>query len=129
MIKTNPITLLALLIWISCTAQKTKKTTQEFPFGTWMRSQEEEKDPNQEFKIFRPSSFNFPAARGRSGFICNPNGKFGIIQPSRTDGRDTIWGNWEKLKPFQLRLKLKEGYPTILEWKITSKEKMEAILK
>jgi hypothetical protein len=93
----------------------------DFPNGTWMRSQEEDKDPNSEWLLYRPSSYNFPASRGRNGFICLNDGRFGLIQPSPTDGRDTTWGTWKKDSRNRLKIKFENGLLNSLEWKKVEK--------
>jgi hypothetical protein len=104
----------------SCPNQKEKG---DFPAGTWMRSQEEDKDPNSEGSHFyRPASYPFPAARGRSGFVLRSDGKFALIKPSALDGRDTVWGSWTSSQPNQLKISVPGSSLTALYWKKVEKE-------
>jgi len=106
-----------------------KKRTKKVPFGCWMRSQEEDKDPNASFLMYRPCTYNFPPARGRSGFILNKNGRFAIIKPSALDGRDTLWGSWEKSGPNSLKLQVKGTSATSFSWTQTDKQKIRVEIK
>lgn len=72
-----------------------------FPFGTWMHSHEEDTIPNSEWKTYRKSGYDFPPARGRSGFIILADHRFAIIKPSANDGRDTLWGTWRPVQAGQ----------------------------
>lgn len=80
--------------------RKAAKTTatQALPFGAWMHSHEEDEDRDSEWKTYRKSGFDFPPARGRSGFVLLNDHKIGLIRPSANDGRDTLWGTWTDTK-------------------------------
>jgi hypothetical protein len=106
-------------------AQKSKSKKMDFPFGTWMRSQEEDKDPNSDWKLYRPSTFDFPAARGRSGFTCKKDGKFAIINPSSTDGVSTAWGKWTFSKTGIYNIEVAEGAPKTISWRLVKKGLIE----
>ena len=68
------------------------------PMGSWMHSHEEDENKNSDWKTYRTSTYSFPPARGRSGFILLKENKIGLIHPSPVDGRDTTWGTWALTK-------------------------------
>lgn len=110
--------LVAFPIILQAKPKKQKKMA--FPFGTWMRSQEEDKDPNAAWLLYRPDGYNFPPARGRSGFILQKDGKFALIGPSPSDLRDTLWGTWTALSPGRMKISVKESAFREIQWKRVS---------
>jgi hypothetical protein len=102
---TGQVIVLMLALAFSADAQSRKK-----PFlGCWMRSQEEDTSNGSTGYLHRPCSWNFPPARGRSGFILKSDGKFALIQPSALDSRDTIWGTWRQTKTRRLKIRFPGG--------------------
>ena len=119
-------TLLLLLALISmATEAKPKKQKRNlFPFGTWMRSHEEDADPNAAFLLYRPDHFPFPPARGRSGIIVKKDGRFALLGPSAVDGRDTSWGNWKQDAAQKFLISVKGSSLSSLSWKSAGRGKL-----
>jgi len=95
--------------------KKQKKSA--FPFGTWMRSQEEDKDPNASWLLYRPDSYKFPPARGRSGVTVLKDGRFALLGPSAVDGQDTSWGTWKREAKNRLAVSVSGSAFKQLNWK------------
>ena len=95
--------------------KKQKKSA--FPFGTWMRSQEEDKDPNASWLLYRPDSYKFPPARGRSGVTILKDGRFALLGPSAVDGQDTSWGTWKREAKNRLAVSVSGSAFKQLNWK------------
>lgn len=114
--KSSAFTLvLAGLVCFSFSGLKKKATP---PQGCWMNSHEEDQNRKAEnFNVYRPCSYPFPAARGRSGFILKPGGEIGLIGPNAGDGRDTIWGNWVLIDKRELKLAFASTKLSRLKWK------------
>lgn len=111
---------------MDCTFFKKTQT----PFGCWMNSHEEDqKDPGEISKTYRPCSFSFPAARGRSGFILKKEGEIGLIGPNSVDGRDTTWGNWVLIGPAELKISFSQSNLSRLKWKREGRKKLKVELK
>ena len=86
---------------VGCSAQKkgkASKSDKSLPIGTWKHSHEEDQNSSSDWKTYRQSSFDFPPARGRNGFILQEDHKIALLQPSPNDMRDTIWGTWAETK-------------------------------
>jgi hypothetical protein len=109
--------------------KSTSKKKKKFPYGTWMRSQEEDKDPNSSWLLYRPDSYDFPPARGRSGFSVLKDGTFSLIQPSAVDGRETKAGTWKLVSPGLLQIKVPGSSLTELRWKRKGKDLLEVEMK
>ena len=59
--------------------------------GTWMHSHEEDKEGNQ---VYRRGEYDFPPARGRTGFELNKGGEcvyLGIAARDGTEKRNCTW--------------------------------------
>lgn len=108
---------------------KKPKKLKHFPFGTWMRSQEEDKDPNAAWLLYRPGSYNFPPARGRSGFVVEKGGKFALIGPSPADRQDTSRGSWTLVSKGCLNISVPGSELKQLKWKAEGKDKLLVELK
>ena len=107
--------------------RKTKKV--KYPFGTWMRSQEEDKDPNSTWQLYRPSGYPFPAARGRSGFVLKKNGEFSIIRPSSLDGSEIFPGSWSATENGYLKITVPNSSLSEFRWKQIKKDLIEVEIK
>lgn len=118
-----------MLLMSSGPACPKKKKQASFPFGTWMHSHEEDKDPNAEWLSYRPGNYAFPPARGRSGIIVQKDGRFALIGPSAVDGRDTSWGSWNKIDSGTLAIKIEGTSMSRLSWKRDGKGKLLIGLK
>jgi hypothetical protein len=58
----------------------------------WIHSHEED---TKDKKIYRPSNFKFPPARGRDGFAIKENGNFILYGIGATDKREEIHGSFK----------------------------------
>ena len=58
----------------------------------WMHSYEEDTETEM---VYRPSDYNFPLSRGRTGFELKPNHKLVEINIAPTDGSEEETGSWE----------------------------------
>ena len=61
----------------------------------WIHSHEEDTETEM---VFRPTDFDFPLSRGRSGFELKPDHKLVEINIGLTDGLKEKTGSWD-LKP------------------------------
>ena len=59
--------------------------------GHWIRSHEEDREGQQ---VYRPATFRFPPARGRTGLEFRPQGEFVYHAIARADGLEPIAGTW-----------------------------------
>lgn len=59
---------------------------------TWLHSQEEDRGDTL---VYRPNSYNFPPARGRTGFTLEPDGTFRQYDIAPTDGLEENPGKWQ----------------------------------
>ena len=66
----------------------------------WMHSHEED---TEEETVYRPASYQFPPARGRTGFELNPDGSLTEHGIGPTDRRTRTAGKW-KLKGDALQI-------------------------
>ena len=58
----------------------------------WVHSHEEDRPGHA---VYRPSTFDFPPARGRGGFDLNPDGSLTEYGPGAADRPTTRPGRWE----------------------------------
>lgn len=82
-------------------------TTPSALFQKWMRSREEEKKSGEQ--IYRPDDFNFPPARGRSGFEIKADGDFIYIGIAPENGRLIMAGHWNQSRENFLNVELESG--------------------
>lgn len=61
-------------------------------FQHWIHSYEEDAT---DAKVYRPSHYNFPPSRGRSGFEIRKNGEFINYGIAPTDGIRKVGGRWK----------------------------------
>lgn len=59
--------------------------------GEWLHSHEEDEDDQI---VFRPASFAFPPARGRTGFTLRPGGVAEMRRPGPDDRPTASTGRW-----------------------------------
>ncbi len=109
--------------------KSTSKKKKKFPYGTWMRSQEEDKDPNASWLLYRPEGYDFPPARGRSGFTLLKDGTFTLIQPSPVDGRQEKSGKWTMGATGLFRISVPGSSLSELRWKVKEKGLLEVEMK
>ncbi|WP_026461924.1 hypothetical protein [Adhaeribacter aquaticus] len=78
-----------------------------FLFGKiWIHAAEED---NLEIKVYRPNTYPFPPARGRTGFALEKEGVFKLYTIAPTDGLEEHEGNWKLIKPNQLQVTFKDA--------------------
>ena len=74
--------------------------------GTWLLSQEENIGDTL---VYRPNTYNFPPARGRTGFAIKPYGRFEQFDIAPTDGLAGHPGTWVVDNGPYLRIHLNEN--------------------
>lgn len=75
----------------------------------WTHSHE---DDGEDYKIFRPSAYDFPPSRGREGFEAREDGTFIWHRIAPADGTEKVEGNWTwDGKDTTLTAKFPEGAP------------------
>ncbi|GAA4000326.1 hypothetical protein GCM10022408_09240 [Hymenobacter fastidiosus] len=60
--------------------------------GTWLHAQEEDQG---DVRVYRPNTYAFPPARGRTGFQFDHNGLFTQFDIAPTDGLEGRKGQWK----------------------------------
>ena len=94
--KTIPgILLVGLLLMAGTCKKKTAKESMEITNAllgkTWLHSHEEDRGDTL---IYRPNTFDFPPARGRTGFTLEADGHFRQYDIAPTDGLEEKPGRW-----------------------------------
>lgn len=74
--------------------------------GTWLNSQEEAKGDTL---VYRPNTYKFPPARGRTGFSIKPFGRFEQFDIAPTDGLAGRPGTWTAVGDTRLLIHLADG--------------------
>ncbi len=74
--------------------------------GTWLQSQEENRGDTL---FYRPNTYKFPPARGRTGFAIGPAGRFTQYDIAPTDGLQGRDGTWTAPDAAHLRVHLADG--------------------
>ncbi|MFD2721463.1 hypothetical protein ACFST9_22300 [Hymenobacter monticola] len=76
--------------------------------GTWLNSREED---SGDTLVYRPNTYHFPSARGRTGFAFKPYGRFEQFDIAPTDGLTGHPGTWviDGSKLNKIRIHLDEG--------------------
>jgi hypothetical protein len=74
--------------------------------GTWLNSHEEN---HGDTLVYRPNTYKFPPARGRTGFAIKPYGRFTQFDIAPTDGLAGRDGTWAATGPGSLRIHLADG--------------------
>ena len=73
---------------------------------TWLHSTEEDQD---DIKVYRPNTYQFPPSRGRTGFSIEKDGTFRSFAIAPTDGLEEHPGNWKKVTQNILRVTFPAG--------------------
>jgi hypothetical protein len=68
----------------------------------WIHSHEEDTD----VRVYRPDTYGFPPARGRTGFEFREGGELTYVGIARSDGSDEINGRWSFVEPNQVTIEL-----------------------
>jgi hypothetical protein len=74
--------------------------------GTWLASREED---SGDTLVYRPNTYKFPPARGRTGFAIKPFGRFEQFDIAPTDGLAGREGTWTATGSRRLRIHLTDG--------------------
>ena len=74
--------------------------------GTWLASHEENRGDTL---VYRPNTYHFPPARGRTGFAFKPFGRFEQFDLAPTDGLASRTGTWTAYRNTRLRINLNQG--------------------
>lgn len=74
--------------------------------GTWLASHEENRGDTL---VYRPNTYKFPPARGRTGFALKPYGRFEQFDIAPTDGLKGREGTWTPAGDTRLRIHLADG--------------------
>ena len=89
--------LLLVLLLAACKKQRPGAITTSSPTsmkqleGTWLMSPEETRGDTL---VYRPNTYKFPPARGRTGFQIGPYGRFEQYDIAPTDGLAGREGTW-----------------------------------
>ena len=74
--------------------------------GTWLAAHEENRGDTL---VYRPNTYKFPPARGRTGFAIKPFGRFEQFDIAPTDGLTGHPGTWTANGDARLHIHLTEG--------------------
>ena len=74
--------------------------------GTWLASHEENRGDTL---VYRPNTYKFPPARGRTGFAVKSYGRFEQFDIAPTDGLAGRPGTWTPSGNTRLRIHLTDG--------------------
>lgn len=74
--------------------------------GTWLASHEENRGDTL---VYRPNTYKFPPARGRTGFALKSYGRFKQFDIAPTDGLKGRAGSWTANGDARLRIHLTDG--------------------
>lgn len=107
---TRLLPLVLLLLAAACqpnrSAPRTAAPTPEQLAGTWLVSHEEN---HGDTLVYRPNTYHFPPARGRTGFALKPFGRFEQFDIAPTDGLAGRPGTWTASGNTRLRIHLNAG--------------------
>jgi hypothetical protein len=92
----------------------------------WMHSYEEDTETEQ---VFRPSDYDFPPSRGRTGFECKSNGILWQFGPGPSDRPQAKEGAWELAEGDVLFLSTHSPSAEKRCMKIVALEKDKLVLK
>lgn len=92
--------------------------------GTWLSSHEENRGDTL---VYRPNTYKFPPARGRTGFAIKPFGRFEEFDIAPTDGLDGHPGTWTSDGDSRLRIHLTEGQQPDYTLEILSLDKKKGL--
>ena len=87
--------------------------------GTWLHSREEDQGDTL---VYRPNTYNFPPARGRTGFAIGPNGRFTQYDIAPTDGLEGQAGTWTLLAGNRLLIQLSQAKTAAYELEVLNLE-------
>ena len=116
--------LLFLTCLAACGCQAPAQGTAQIPsemIRHWVHSFEEDAS---DMRVFRPSDFPFPPARGRESFELLPKGKCIHHPIGPADELVSLPGAWEMIAPDKCRMSVKGTAPVDLKIIELSKEKL-----
>jgi hypothetical protein len=99
------------LLLLSATCQQRKPavitpTAMKEIEGTWLASHEE---TSGDTLVYRPNTYAFPPARGRTGFAIKSFGRFEQFDIAPTDGLAGRPGTWASAGDNRLRIHITDG--------------------
>lgn len=97
------IELLILATSLTMGAADSKEDLPREVFRHWIHSHEEDSEGLQ---VYRPDSFQFPRARGRSALEIRPDGTFILERIAARDGREKLPGRWTLLRRNTISIRL-----------------------
>lgn len=108
---TRLLPLASLLLAAACQSKKpgivaSSSTSMKQLEGTWLASHEENR---ADTLVYRPNTYKFPPARGRTGFALKPFGRFEQFDIAPTDGLQGREGTWTADGDTRLRIHLTDG--------------------
>ena len=122
--------LLAGLLFTAATCGRVR--TGDVPpeiLGRWFHSFEED---TLGTNVYRPESFDFPLARGRTGFSLHEDGRFEQYDIAPTDGLETTPGTWQSPEKNTVRVQLdgvRKGRTASFQLQIVSVEKDRLVIR
>ena len=109
--------------------QKTRSTavlTMQQLEGTWLNSHEEN---TGDTLVYRPQAYQFPPARGRTGFAIKPFGRFEQFDIAPTDGLAGRPGAFTIDRKTKLRINLAAGPDASYTLEIVELDSVNPVLK
>ena len=94
--------------------------------GTWLASHEENQGDTL---VYRPNTYAFPPARGRTGFTLKPYGRFEQFDIAPTDGLAGRPGTWAADGPTRLHVHLTDGQEPDYNLEIIALDKKQMVLR
>jgi len=94
--------------------------------GTWLASHEENRGDTL---VYRPNTYKFPPARGRTGFALKSYGRFEQFDIAPTDGLTGRPGTWTAAGHTRLRIHLTDGHSSDYTLEILSFDKQALKLR
>jgi hypothetical protein len=98
--------LIAILTVVILLHQSTQTLPDPAIFQKWMHSYEED---TPGYKIYHPSSFDFPLGWSRKGMEFKQDGNFILHDIAPDDSRVEIQGNWELVSNKDLKISFPSG--------------------
>jgi len=115
-----------LLLAATCQQRRSAPPLMKEVEGTWLQSHEEN---SGDTLVYRPNTYAFPPARGRTGFAIKSYGRFEQFDIAPTDGLAGHPGTWVVDKGTHLRIHLTEGQQPDYTLEVLSVDPKKRILK
>ena len=115
-----------LLLAATCQQRSASIPTMKAIEGIWLMSQEEN---SGDTLVYRPNTYAFPPARGRTGFAFKPFGRFEQFDIAPTDGLAGRPGTWVIDKETHVRIHLDEGQEPEYTLEVLSIDEKRQVLK